>query len=115
MKHEKPKRAGEVWVKAEATLGERLKEMPKATGTKGKITERDDAGRLKPGGTKVEPPGSSGAATLAQLGVGKKRSAAAQALASPQERELRAELDRMLLANKNKPITMRLPKAADDA
>ena len=56
-------------------LGELLRDMPKAEGTRGK-------GRPKLGGTQMEPPKHATTPTLADLGVTKKVAAVAQQLAA---------------------------------
>lgn len=75
-------RAGRVRVKAEKKLGDKLREFPKAKGTRGQLK-----GRTSSGGTKSEPPENNGP-TLAEIGIkDKKRSAQAQKLAAiPVER-----------------------------
>ncbi len=61
-------------MRALARLGELLKQLPKATGTR-------STGRPRLGGSKREPP-ISDAPTLAELGVTKKVSSVAQQLAT---------------------------------
>ena len=56
-------------------LGELLRDMPKAEGTRGK-------GRPKLGGTQTEPPKHATTPTLADIGVTKKVAAVAQQLAA---------------------------------
>ena len=64
-KFSRSNRAGELWVEAEAKLGEELDKIPKARGTRG-------LGRPKLGGPKSEPP--KDAPTLDELGIDKKLS-----------------------------------------
>jgi N6-adenosine-specific RNA methylase IME4 len=66
-------------IHALARLGDLLKAMPKATGTRGQLVNAGP-GRGKTGGTKLEPPVSL-TPTFADLGIGKKAASVAQALA----------------------------------
>lgn len=66
-------RAGHTRVTAEARIGEKLREMPKATGTRGKIAEVT-------GGPRRGPP--EDAPTLRDIWLSKNRSSQAQKLAA---------------------------------
>jgi hypothetical protein len=70
-------RATEVRLLAERQMGEFLREMPKATGTRGQLKGDVPAG-ARVGGAREEPPTD----TLASIGITKKESARAQKLAA---------------------------------
>jgi hypothetical protein len=93
-------RDGNVRVEAEAKLGEKLKEIPRARGTRGTLAGRDASG-----GSVLVPPENiyEEAPTLKQIGVEKKRSALAQKLAAIPKQK-REEICK-LLAENDKPVS----------
>lgn len=86
-------RAGRIRVKAEKKLGDKLKEYPKAKGTRGQLRGRD------PSGAPIsEAPEQSD--TLTQMGLDYKRSTRSQKLAEIPEDRLKTILEELAAADK---------------
>ena len=87
-------RAGEVWIDAETKIATELAKMPKATGTRGQ-------GRPKLGGPRSAPPKMGDApATLAEIGLSKKRAARARRLAELSNAERKFYIEQLKLTGK---------------
>jgi hypothetical protein len=92
-------RAGEVWIFAERRLGEELRRMNKAVGTRGQFRGRDASGRavIAPLDERQRAHLARNNVTLAEIGLkgdpGKRRSVQAQRLAAKDDAEIRDKIE----------------------